>query len=222
MADRHPYADVDSVKDSLDLDPSTTAILVIDMQNEFLAEGAPRENSMGRTMVDDLSRFIDTCRDAGALIVFTQAVRRRSGHDMGIGDSIREHRGPEALFEGTENAEFYEPVVPKDDDVVVVKRRYSAFYGTDLDIVLRNSDIENVVITGVSNPGCPSSTAEAAMFRDYLTIFTLDLTASMALPDQGLGPKSAEEVHEVVCTAIGTVNGYLATGNDVLAAMGVE
>ncbi|WP_165874806.1 cysteine hydrolase family protein [Natrarchaeobius oligotrophus] len=214
---------LDDVEADLEIDPEETAVIVVDMENDFVAEGAPLETPMGRAFADELEAFLEGCRDAGSQIIYTTHVHRESGCDMGtmadIWAPIEQRAG---LVDETEGVEIYDQIAPQDDDILIKKHRYSGFYGTDLDIILRNSGIENVVITGVTTENCCAMTAREAQFRDYRVVFLADLTGTFDYPDQGFGERSAQEIHETVCTIIGTSVGTLATADDVLEAFGTR
>src|SRR5919107_254126 len=78
--------------------------------------------------------------------------------------------------------------------VVITKHRYSAFYGTDLEIILRGLGVTTVVIAGVTTENCCHATARDAFFRDYQVVVLADATATFDYPDLGYGGMSAEEV----------------------------
>jgi len=209
----------DMLTGELDLDPGATAVLVVDMQNDFLESGAPIEAPMGREFVGDLARFVERCREAGAPIVFTKAVYRENGCDANsLGDLFVPRSDERPLLEGTPGAELYGPLEPHDDDVVIQKHRFSAFYNTDLEVVLRGLGVDTLVLTGVTTENCVGTTARDAHFRDYHVVFLPDLTGTFDYPDAGFGPRSAEEIHETYCTIIAHSVGTLATPGDVLAA----
>lgn len=204
----------------VELEPRKTAIIVVDMQNDFLQEGAPLETPTGRAFLDDLSTFVEACRASGCLIVYTRDVHRASGCDIGSkGELWRPIGEQDAFVDGTTGAEIHDSISPRAEDVVVDKRRYSGFFGTDLDTVLRNAGTSTVVITGVTTENCCASTARDAQFRDYEVVFVRDLTGTFEYPDQGFGAKSAREIHETVCTIIGTSVGAVRSSAEVLDAL---
>lgn len=209
----------DMLTSELSLDPESTAVLVVDMQNDFLEEGAPIEAPMGREFVGDLARFVERCRNAGAPIVFTKAVYRENGCDANTLGDLFVPRGDERpLIEGSAGAELYGGLEPSEHDVVIEKHRFSAFYNTDLEVVLRGLGVDTLVMTGVTTENCVGTTARDAHFRDYHVVFLPDLTGTFDYPDAGFGPRSAEEIHETYCTIIAHSVGTLAAPADVLDA----
>lgn len=177
------------------IEPSKTAFIVVDMENDFVAPGAPLETPAGRAMVPSLKRALACCRQHGIPVIYTTHAHRPSGCDLGrfadnalIGQS-------KALVDGTPGVAIYPEIAPHVDDIVISKHRFSAFYGTDLEIILRGLGVTTVVISGVTTENCCHATARDALFRDFRVVFLADATATNAYPDLGYGAISAEEVH---------------------------
>ena len=120
--------------DHVDLD--RLALLVVDMENDFLAAGAPLEVAAGRAMVPSLRRVIEFCRDRHIRVIYTTHVHRRDGSDMGLFKLNPLIAGGRALREGTPGVEIYPDIAPRSDELAIRKHRFSAFYGTDLELVL--------------------------------------------------------------------------------------
>lgn len=198
--------------------PGNAALLVIDMQRDFIAEGAPYEcGADGRAIVDRINRLAAACREAGIPIVFTRQVHRADGSDLGV---VR-HLHPltaagAALRDGTEGVELYPEIEIGPEDHLIRKPRYSAFFGTDLDTVLRNLGAEVLIVTGVATNVCCESTTRDGFFRDYKVIFVSDATATVPLPDIGYGSYSAEDVQAFTLTAIATFFAEVASVDDVI------
>lgn len=123
-----------------------------------------------------------------------------------------EYVGPQSderpLIKGPTGAELYDTLEHDDEHIVIEKHRYSAFYNTDLEIVLRGLDVDTVVMTGVTTENCVGMTGRDAHFRDYRVIFVPDLTGTYDYPDAGFGPKSAQEIHETICTIMAYAVGH--------------
>jgi ureidoacrylate peracid hydrolase len=179
------------------IDPSTTALIVVDMQNDFVAPGAPLETPAGRAMVPNLQRAITFCREHGIPVVYTAHVFRPGGRDQGLLSHVPCIAQGEALVDGSPGVAVFPPIAPRDDEIVITKLRFSAFYGTDLEIVLRGLGVTTVVIAGVTTENCCHATARDAFFRDFQVVFLADATANVDYPDLGYGSVSADEVHRV-------------------------
>ena len=85
---------------------------------------------------------------------------------------------------------------------MITKHRYSAFYGTDLEIVLRGLGVTTVVVAGVTTENCCHATARDALFRDFRVVFLSDATATADYPDRGYGAMSADEVHRATLVVL--------------------
>jgi ureidoacrylate peracid hydrolase len=78
---------------------------------------------------------------------------------------------------------------------VITKHRYSGFFGTDLDIILREWGVDKVIICGTTTENCCHATARDALFLNYRVVFLSDATATYDYPDRGFGPLSNADVH---------------------------
>lgn len=179
-----------------------TALLVLDLQNDFRRPGAPLENRVAReVLVPRQKKLIDFCHSRGVQVIFVCHTHRKDGSDAGIMariyPSIRERR---ALIKGSEGAQVYEEVKPQEGDIIVEKHRYSAFHGTDLEMILRDKGIDTVIVSGGGiNIGCETTARDAAN-RDFNVVFLSDGNLGHDMPDLGWGPISKEEVQRVSLT----------------------
>lgn len=120
---------------------------------------------------------------------------RATGPDLPLWPPIASKAG---LVDGTKGIEIYDEIAPKPGEIVVKKHRYSGFYGTDLDIILRGWGIDTVIVSGVTTENCCHATARDALFRDYKVVFLSDATGTFDYPDVGQGAMSAADVHKAV------------------------
>ena len=200
-----------------ELDPKKTAVLVIDMENDFVKEGAPMYTPMGNRFVKPMAKFLDNCRAKGMMIIYTTHVHRKNGKDMGAFGQLWEPIGnATGLVDDTSGIEIYPDIAPKEDEIVIKKHRYSAFVGTDLELILRSCHIETVAITGVCTEICCLSTARDAMFNGYDVAFLSDLTGTLEYPDLGLGKVSAEEMHRVTLMNIAMTTAQVLSSDEFL------
>jgi len=177
------------------IDPARTAMIVVDMQNDFVAPGAPMETPAARAAVPRMAEALTACRKKGVRVIYTAHVHRRDGSDMG---HFRMHppiASRSALVEGTPGVGIYHDLAPAPGEHVIQKHRYSGFYATDLDIILREWGIDTVIISGTTTENCCFSTARDAMFNNYRVAFLSDATATYDYPDRGYGPMPSAEVH---------------------------
>jgi ureidoacrylate peracid hydrolase len=157
-----------------------TALIVIDMQNDFChADGALGRRGIDMTaiqaMAPRLVRFIAALGPVEVPVLYTQ-----TQHDEwtdGRAWKARQQSDTAALCRtGSWGAEFY-AVSPAPDQRVVVKHRYDAFTGTDLDLILRAREIETLLLTGVATNVCVETTARAAFCLGYRVVMVGDCLA---------------------------------------------
>jgi ureidoacrylate peracid hydrolase len=199
------------------IDPQRTALIVVDMENDFVAPGAPMETPAGRAMVPTLKRAITFCREQGIRVIYTTHAHRRDGCDMGrFADLWAPIRNRTGLVDGEPGIEIYPEIAPRPDEIVVKKHRYSAFYGTDLEILLRGMGVDTVVISGVTTENCCHATARDALFRDYKVVFLSDATATFDYPDVGQGEMAAKEVHRATLVILSVSTAHVMTTDEFI------
>lgn len=153
---------------------SKTALLIIDMQNDFLLPGCPLYVDGAMPTVPQIKKLLDYARSNGWIII--HVIRE---HDK---NGINADKPRRYLFEngmkgycvaGTDGAQIIKELQPLEDEIIIKKTRNSAFFGTNLDSVLRRLEIRNVVISGTQYPNCIRGTATDAMSYDYdVTVVT--------------------------------------------------
>lgn len=159
--------------------PVHTALVVVDVQNDFVAEGGFFDRTGGdvasiQAAIPPLLRLIEHARRAGVLVVFVRAIydpEYLSGPM--IERNRRRHLEMPRCLTGTWGADFYK-IEPAPDEPIVVKHRYSAFMGTSLDQLLRQRGIRSLLLTGVATDVCVESTARDAYFLDYYVAVVAD------------------------------------------------
>ena len=166
--------------------PEQTAMLVVDMQNDFVQEGAPIEvpggTRHGPTPQPLAGRTAHTIQ-----VIYIHHVIRGGDIDAGrLADHHATIRNNKAMIAGTPNVEIYEGLKPHVGDLVVAKPRYSAFYGTDLEAILRSKGMNTLLISGTVTNVCCNSTARDAFSRDYKVIFLSDRTGYPRFARSGL------------------------------------
>jgi nicotinamidase-related amidase len=176
------------------VDPSSTALLVIDMQNDFCSEGgsahlAGADLSMYRQIIPRIANFAEGCRHVGVPVVHARIHTlsgRRSDSPAWIRMRLRanknynpENNGAwEFAVPGTWGARFVTELQPKPLDLMVTKYRSSAFHNTNLDLLLRSNGIRSVMVAGCTTEGCVESTVRDLSFYDYFGIVVSDCVGS--------------------------------------------
>ena len=146
------------------------AILVIDMLNDFVhgvlkVERAPR-------ITPNIKRLLEHARRKGIPVIYT--------NDSHLPKVDREFKvWPEHAVAGSWGAEVIEELRPAEGDYIVRKRRYSAFYSTDLDLLLRELEVDTLILTGLVTDVCVQHTAADAFFRGYHIIVPRDCVDSL-------------------------------------------
>src|SRR3954452_10321150 len=141
-----------------EVEPTSTALIVVDMQNAFVAEGGTYETPGARAMLDNLGALIAFAREHGMPVIWTQ-----SDHSAPAGGIMLEKfpaiREDHVLWRGDESFELFAPMVqPREGEHRVVKHKYDAFFETDLDAILRIQLIDTVIVTGTAtNVWCDST-----------------------------------------------------------------
>ena len=170
-----------------------TAVIVVDMQNDFCKAGWTFDRlgidiSMYPSMLPHLSRLLRGARDIGVKVIYVQMTvlpNRMSESPAQIRFNMRLHLASHGAtqpllytIEGTPGQEIIAELAPEPGDLVIRKYRSSAFWGTNLDLLLRSNGIETVIVTGCTTEGCVESTARDAMFNDYYVVLPEDCVAS--------------------------------------------
>src|SRR5438309_4159715 len=177
------------------IDPKKTAMIVVDMQNDFVAVGAAMETPAARAIVPRLAEALHICREAQIKVLYTAHVHRRDGCDMGLFDDLHPPIADRAaLVDGTPGVDIYPALAPAPDEHVIKKHRYSGFFGTDLDMILREWGVDTVIISGTTTANCCHATARDAMTRNYPDLLLPGATPSYDYPDLGPGPLPAADV----------------------------
>jgi len=161
--------------DRMKLNPDRAALLVIDMQRFFLNPGSPTFTCGGLAVLVNIKQLIESFRAIRRPVIYTCHVHHPDHLDAGI----MEWWWKGMCLEGSEEAQVHPDIAPLPNEKVVLKHRYSAFYNTDLETILRVVKIEDLVISGIMTNLCCESTARDAYYRDYRVFFPADATGSI-------------------------------------------
>jgi ureidoacrylate peracid hydrolase len=195
-------------------DPRTTALLIINMTNDLLGwEGV-------RPLVPRLEKLLNEARKRSVMVVFSSLAFCNNGADSGqLGKFWQPIEKGEVLVKGTPGATIMPELSPKAGEPVLERNRYSAFFNSELDAMLRERGIETLIIGGYSTNFCCDSTARDANFRDYNVVVLEDGTAPIALEEAGGHAISAEQVQRTVLANLRRGFAQVATVEEVLRAM---
>lgn len=153
--------------------------LIVDMQNDFIAEGAPIECPGGKDIVPNIKRFKKWAKENGIPVIYTQEAHRPEKVDFGL---ELERNEPEHCVEGTKGYEIIDELKPEEGDFVVQKRRYSAFYQTDFEFLLKGLKRDSLIIAGAATNVCVYASAMDGQQRDMQVVVLSDCCAGTS-PD---------------------------------------
>ncbi|HEX3579177.1 MAG TPA: hydrolase [Thermoanaerobaculia bacterium] len=184
------------------LDPTTTALIVIDLQRGIVArQAAPYSAS---EVVDRCAKLADAFREQNALVVLVH---------VAFADD-RERLKPEADSPAPSGplpadwSDIVPEIGPRDGDIVITKRQWGAFYGTALDLQLRRRGIRTLVYGGIATNFGVESTARDAYERGFEQVFVEDAMSGLTA-----------EAHQFAITTIFPRMGRVRSTDDVLAAI---
>ncbi len=166
------------------VNPQKTALLVIDMQNDFVLEGYPMEVPMARRRIPRMQEVITECRAAGIPVVYTQHILLDTFNVSPLESAYNPALLNAGMREGSFGAEVVDDLKPEPDDVVIQKHRYDAFHNTQLENVLTSisglRQVDTVIIIGTLTEVCCDSTARGAYMRDFKVAFISDATGALS------------------------------------------
>jgi len=218
----------------LAIDAATTAVLVIDMQNDFGARGgmfdrAGIDISGIAAAAATTSRVLAAAREAGFPIIYVKMEHPADLANVGPSDGphwikhLPLEAGEEVLapdgspsrimVKDTWNTHILDQLEPWTGDVVVSKHRYSGFFETELDDVLRGLNTKYLIVTGCTTSICVESTVRDAMFRDYTCLVLEDCTA------EPLGSDLPRTNHEASLLNIETLFGWVSNSAALIDAL---
>jgi ureidoacrylate peracid hydrolase len=199
-------------------------VIVVDMQNDFCSKGglfdrvgvntSAVQKAIGRTR-----QVLSVAREAGIKIVYlkmgfwadlsdlgdTDSANRIRHLHLGVGQPWIASDGREGRFliRDTWNTDVIDELRPQPEDVVLYKRRFSGFYQTELDDILRSLGIRDLIFTGCTTSVCVDSTIRDAMFRDYRVLLT-------DCAGEPIGSEFPRSNHEASILTIQTVLGWVS------------
>ncbi len=139
-----------------------TALVLIDLQ---------KESNFGLINMDSVvthtKKIIEAAREQEIPIIYTRQINRQDGVGLSLGEPLNEDGTPYFYHNGTENVEIIDEIAPEKGDIIVDKYRWSAFFETELDLMLKSLGVTDLLIGGVVTDGCVMTSVYDAYFRDY-------------------------------------------------------
>ena len=167
-----------------------SALLIIDMQNAFIhPEGSLSkmglDTSRTSIVIEPIKQLINKFKAANRPVIFIQHTHRPDRTDAGLIAKVF----PPIMdlghcFDGTWDCDIIDELKPKEDDFIIKKHRFSAFYNTQLEAVLRELDIKTLVVAGIATNVCVESTIRDAFYRDFNVFVPREATASYTIEQE--------------------------------------
>lgn len=213
--------DLQATPSPVRLHPATSAVVVVDMQNDFCSEGgmfslAGHDIALARRTVPRIASVLAAARRAGMRVVYLVHGFAPDLSDVGgphsknwllhrrlnVGAPVAAPDGSEGriLIRDTWNTRVIDELKPEAADLVIAKSRFSGFYATDLHARLQALGIQTLLLTGTTTSVCVESTLRDASFRDYAAILLADCT------DEALGREFHEASLGVIAARLGWVS----------------
>ncbi len=177
-----------------------TAILVIDMLKDFVS-GVLGSEKAGK-IVPNIKTLLDKAREKKIPVIYVN-----DAHLPQIDEEFKLW-GPHAV-KGTEGAEVIDEIKPKAGDFVLEKRRYSGFFETGLDLLLRELGVTDLILVGVTTDICVKHTAADAFYRGYKIIVPRDCVASFKESDHEWALNYMQKIYGVEVTDVKEVLGRI-------------
>jgi nicotinamidase-related amidase len=190
------------------LQPARAALLVVDMTRPFVEEGRPLSSPNARAILPRVAGLVAAFRSAARPVLWIVQGHHSVEHDRG---SRLAAWWPRPILEGTDDVEMAAGLDPAEGEKVVLKRRYSGFYATDLELTLRSLGAEQLIICGVLSNVCPFATAMDAFSRDFCVYYPPDATAALN-----------REMHLAALRTVSGWCGHLVPAGEIAARLGAR
>jgi ureidoacrylate peracid hydrolase len=201
------------------LNAKSTALLVYDVINEMADPDGAFYATAINEILPRIQKLRELCRARGMPVFYTVPVNK-GPEDMGrMADFYPELASRNLFRAGSRGTEVHQSIKPEKEDTIIEKPRYGAFYGTELEGILRRRGKDTLLICGVSTQvGCGTTAREAAN-RDFKAIVIKDACLSRPIADQGWGPISQEEAERVHLSTLARSFAMVASADEVISKL---
>lgn len=175
MTSSDPYSQRRLFGRELTIEPSATAVLVIDMLNDFCERDGVLGNPQALNLCENQNSIVEGVRRAGGTVIFVNEQHRTNLAPRRAFAQQMTHS-----YQGSWGADVVSPLRVEPEDLFVVKRRYSGFFQSDLDLVMRDREVRHVILLGVLTNICVRATAHDAFFLGYDVIVPEDAVGAMS------------------------------------------
>lgn len=190
------------VKDKVLVNPAKAAVIVVDMQNDFVRRNGKLYVPDAEKTIEPIAKLLAKARASGARVIYTQDWHFKNDPEFAIW-------GEHCVMD-TWGADIVEELKPQPGDIVIRKRRYDAFFGTDLDYVLRHvAKADTLIIVGTVANICVLHTAGSAALNWYRVVVPIDGISALNRFDYLLALRQVNFLYRGELT---TVDGVTFTG----------
>ena len=186
------------------MDWKTTALVVIDMENAFIDPASPLCIKQALATVPACGRVIEKARERGIPVFFVNRIYRKNGSDVEFTRYQSWQEGGRYLAPGSTGPLSMEVPVefqPKAGDYTLIKPRFSAFFQTELDLILRRLGIRTVFLAGTTTPNCIRTTCYDGLSLDYNIVIVEDCCSSNTDEIQRVNMEDMERVGAVITSS---------------------
>lgn len=215
-------------------DVATTAVIVVDMQNDFGSEGgmfhrAGIDISVIQQAVAPTVTVLTAARESSIPIIFLKMAFKPDLSDagpadspnylrhllLGFGATVQAPNGGESRvsIRDTWNTDILSELAPEDRDIVIYKHRFSGFFETNLDAILKQRGIKHLIVTGCTTSICVESTIRDAMFRDYSCVLLADCTG------EPIGYDFPRSNHDASLLTIQVLLGWVSSSDEFVRSL---
>lgn len=189
-----------------------SALIIIDMENAFLEKEASHCIQNAAATVPALIRTIQAARSFGIPVFFVKRIYRADGSDVEMTRYQSWKNGGKAMTPGSEgvcSAQAPKGLKPQKGDYTIIKPRWSAFFHTELDLILRRLGIRTVILTGTTTPNCIRTTAYDANSLEYNVVVIEDCCSSQTEEIQRVNIEDMRRMGAVILSSQEFISDYL-------------
>lgn len=180
---------------------TNSALIVIDMENGFIDEKSPHCIKYAYSTVPNCICAVETARKKGIPVFFVKRIYRNNGSDVEMTRYAAWKDGGKAMTpssKGFNSAEAPEGLKPKKGDYTIIKPRWSAFFNTELDLILRRLKIDTVILIGTTTPNCVRTTCYDANSLEYNVVVIEDCCSSQTKEIQKVNIEDMKRMGTVI------------------------
>lgn len=195
------------------VDAKRAAVVVIDMQNDFCSEGGFIDRlgvdlSRRKKLIPRIRHLLDEARKSGIMVVHVYYNGDPKYFSGAMLERLeRKNESEPYCMPGTWGIEFVPELAPRDDEIAIGKHRYSAFFETELDMLLASHGVETVILAGAATNNCVDGTGRDAFYNGYYVVVLSDGTVA-----------ATEELQQATLATVDHAYGVIASVKEVVSA----